>query len=220
MNIQPITTESCIVRNTASGQGRTTAVEPGRTAARHLHYGRIILNEGDPPLRFETKDRETSLIGLKGSAQVKTEGNVVQPRQIRRDLCASRRVDRGHAGRRRLRYRRGVVACRQAASGAVRRVQRRAEGSRAAFRRGRSRLSARAEHSDREERRGRPADGRRDVQRAGQLDVVASARARGAGRRGVSLHRHAGAGVRHPARLHQQDRSRSGDDRARRATSC
>ena len=74
MNIQPITTESCIVRNTASGHGRTTAVEPGRTAARHLHYGRIILNEGDPPLRFETQDRETSLIALKGSAQVKTEG--------------------------------------------------------------------------------------------------------------------------------------------------
>ena len=95
MNIQAITTESCIVRNTASGKGRTTAVEPGRTAARHLHYGRIILSEGDAPLRFETKDRETSLIGLKGSAQVKTEGHVVHPRQIRRDLCAARRVDRG-----------------------------------------------------------------------------------------------------------------------------
>src|ERR671919_67631 len=74
MNIQPITTDSCIVRNTASGKGRTTAVEPGKTAARYLHYGRIILNTGDSPVRFDTKDRETSLIGLKGSAQVKTEG--------------------------------------------------------------------------------------------------------------------------------------------------
>src|ERR687898_1516173 len=74
MHIQAITTESCIVRDTASGKGRTTAVEPGRTAARHLHYGRIILSEGDSALRFETKDRETSLICLKGSAQVKTEG--------------------------------------------------------------------------------------------------------------------------------------------------
>jgi 5-deoxy-glucuronate isomerase len=74
MNIQAISTESCIVRNTASAGGRTIAVEPGRTAARHLRYGRIILRAGDAPIRFETKDRETSLIGLKGSAQVKTEG--------------------------------------------------------------------------------------------------------------------------------------------------
>jgi 5-deoxy-glucuronate isomerase len=74
MTIQSITAESCIVRNTASGKGRTLQVEPGRTAARHLHYGRIILSGGDPVLRFDTKDRETGLIGLKGSAQVKTEG--------------------------------------------------------------------------------------------------------------------------------------------------
>jgi 5-deoxy-glucuronate isomerase len=75
MNIQPITTESCIVRNTASVKGRTLQVAPGRTAARHLHYGRIILSGGDPPLRFDTDDRETGLIGLKGSARVKTDGN-------------------------------------------------------------------------------------------------------------------------------------------------
>ncbi len=74
MNIQPITTDSCIVRNTASGKGRTFAVEPGRTAARHLRYGRIVLTAGDPPVRFDTGDRETSLIGLNGSAQVTTDG--------------------------------------------------------------------------------------------------------------------------------------------------
>ena len=74
MNIQAITTESCIVRNTASGKGRTSAVEPGKTAARYLHYGRIILTAGDAPVRFDTKDRETSLICLNGSARVKTEG--------------------------------------------------------------------------------------------------------------------------------------------------
>ena len=74
MNIQPITTDSCIVRNTASGKGRTIAVEPGKTAARYLRYGRIILYAGDASLRFGTDDRETSLICLNGSAQVKTEG--------------------------------------------------------------------------------------------------------------------------------------------------
>jgi len=74
MNIQAITTESCIVRNTGAGKGRTVQVEPGRSAARHLHYGRIILKGGDAPVRFETNDRETGLIVLKGSARVTTEG--------------------------------------------------------------------------------------------------------------------------------------------------
>ena len=74
MNIQPITTDTCIVRNTASGRGRTMQVEPGRTAARHLHYGRIILGAGDSAVQFHTGDRETSLIGLNGSAEVKTDG--------------------------------------------------------------------------------------------------------------------------------------------------
>ena len=73
MNIQAITAGSCIVRNTASAKGRTIQVEPGRTAARHLHYGRIILDAGGPPLTFATKDRETSLIGMKGAAVVTTE---------------------------------------------------------------------------------------------------------------------------------------------------
>jgi 5-deoxy-glucuronate isomerase len=74
MNIQALTTDSCIFRNTAAGRGRTIQVEPGRTAARHLHYGRIIIGAGDSPVRFETKDKETALIALKGGAQVKTEG--------------------------------------------------------------------------------------------------------------------------------------------------
>jgi 5-deoxy-glucuronate isomerase len=74
MNVQTITSQSCIVRNTASGTGRTIHVAPGRTAARHLHYGRIILNAIDVPVRFETNDRETALICLKGSAHVTTAG--------------------------------------------------------------------------------------------------------------------------------------------------
>lgn len=73
MNVQPITATSCIVRNTASAAGRTFSVEPGKTAARHLRYGRIILTPGDAPVRFGTSDRETSLITLNGSARVSTE---------------------------------------------------------------------------------------------------------------------------------------------------
>lgn len=67
MNFQPISSESCIVRNTAARKGRTVAVAPGQTAVRHLHYGRIIL-DASQRLSFRTHERETGLICLKGSA--------------------------------------------------------------------------------------------------------------------------------------------------------
>lgn len=72
---QPITAERCVVRNTHRQKGRTRAVAPAATAARHLHYGRIILDPGDPAIRFATGEHETSLICLKGGVTVSTEGN-------------------------------------------------------------------------------------------------------------------------------------------------
>jgi 5-deoxy-glucuronate isomerase len=69
-----ITESSCVVRGTHASKGRTSAVAPGATAARHLHYGRIILEAGDGPLSFATKAQETALICLKGRAEVKTNG--------------------------------------------------------------------------------------------------------------------------------------------------
>ena len=74
MAAHTIQRDTCVVRDTASHKGRKWRVEPGGTAARYLYYGRIILSNGDAPIRFETKDRETGLICLKGSAQVKAEG--------------------------------------------------------------------------------------------------------------------------------------------------
>jgi 5-deoxy-glucuronate isomerase len=74
MNAQTIKRETCIVRDTASHKGRQWRVEPGRTAARHLHYGRIILVNGDAPVHFDTNDLETGLVCLKGSAHVNAEG--------------------------------------------------------------------------------------------------------------------------------------------------
>ena len=65
--------ETCVVRNTAAQKGRTHAVVPGRTAARHLHYGRVILDAAER-LSIETADRETGLVCLKGSATIATEG--------------------------------------------------------------------------------------------------------------------------------------------------
>ena len=164
MNIQAITTSSCIIRNTASQRGRTTAVEPGTTAARHLRYGRIILGEGESPVRFETGPRdEPDLPERRGDGQ--NGRQVVRPREIRRDLCASRRVHRSDSRRRRMRSRRVVIACCETSSGSVRGVQRRAERPRFAFCGGRTRVSARTEHPDWQECRGRAPDGRGYIQR-------------------------------------------------------
>lgn len=69
-----ISSSTCIVRNTASKKGRTTAVAPGMTAAKNLHYGRIILDRGASSLRFETGGLETGLVCLGGGAEVRTEG--------------------------------------------------------------------------------------------------------------------------------------------------
>jgi 5-deoxy-glucuronate isomerase len=65
-----ITPATCIVRNTGAARGRTRSVEPGRTAARHLHFGRIVLGPGDAPAVFATEGLETGLVCLAGSASV------------------------------------------------------------------------------------------------------------------------------------------------------
>ena len=69
----PITPETCFVPKTHEGKGRRTAVAPGTTAARYLHYGRITLGAGDAPIKFNSKDHEVGLICLNGNAIVKTE---------------------------------------------------------------------------------------------------------------------------------------------------
>ncbi len=70
----PITAETCFVPKTHEGKGRRTAVAPGTTAARFLHYGRITLAAGDPPLQFNSNDHEVGLICLNGKASVRAEG--------------------------------------------------------------------------------------------------------------------------------------------------
>src|ERR1044071_2601982 len=70
----PITPETCFVPKTHEGKGRRTAVAPGATAARYLHYGRITLAAGDAPIAFNSNDHEIGLICLKGNATVTTNG--------------------------------------------------------------------------------------------------------------------------------------------------
>jgi len=66
--LAPIEATTCVVRDTGSRRGRHLSVTPATTAARHLHYGRIVLDT--EPLSFSTDDRETALICLRGSARV------------------------------------------------------------------------------------------------------------------------------------------------------
>jgi 5-deoxy-glucuronate isomerase len=74
MSLQQIAKETCIIRNTAGRKGRTISVAPGKTAMRHLHYGRTILDAGDAPVAIETGELETGLVCLKGSAAVAAHG--------------------------------------------------------------------------------------------------------------------------------------------------
>jgi 5-deoxy-glucuronate isomerase len=74
--LESIANGTCIVRNTASRPGRSWSVTPEGTAARHLHYGRIVLSATDAPIEFNTAGLETGLIALKGSADVEVGGAI------------------------------------------------------------------------------------------------------------------------------------------------
>ena len=62
----------CLIRATHTRKGRTPWLNPGTASVRHLHYGRIILDSGDPSLEFSTGTLETGLICLGGRARVET----------------------------------------------------------------------------------------------------------------------------------------------------
>ena len=68
-----IEARTCVVRNTAAAKGRTRSIVPGKTAAQHLHYGRIILDAGGKET-VDTGTLETGLVCLKGEAAVSVDG--------------------------------------------------------------------------------------------------------------------------------------------------
>src|SRR5215831_16741930 len=82
MELQQLAKDTCIVRNTAAHKGRRLAVGPGDTASRYLHYGRIVLDAGDAPVRFDTGQLETGLVCLKGSATVGASGQSFTLRKL------------------------------------------------------------------------------------------------------------------------------------------
>jgi 5-deoxy-glucuronate isomerase len=75
---QEISPATCFVPATHEGRGRRTAVEPGRTAARYLHYGRITLDAGDEAVAFDNKEHETGLVCLNGAARVSVAGEAYE----------------------------------------------------------------------------------------------------------------------------------------------
>ena len=73
-----LTLASCVVRDTAARKGRTRTVSPGETSAKHLHYGRIIMDEADAPLSFSTAGHETGFIVLRGAASIVAQGKAYE----------------------------------------------------------------------------------------------------------------------------------------------
>jgi 5-deoxy-glucuronate isomerase len=69
-----LTADHCVVRGTHRRPGRTRSLDPRTTAAKQLHYGRIILAGGAAPLGFGTETLETGLVALGGSARVTAAG--------------------------------------------------------------------------------------------------------------------------------------------------
>lgn len=78
MKSPEITRGSCYVPATHKGQGRRLAVQPGQTAARYLHYGRITLGANDAPVNFNNEEHETGLICLNGACRVSLAGQTFE----------------------------------------------------------------------------------------------------------------------------------------------
>jgi 5-deoxy-glucuronate isomerase len=70
VDLAPIESHTCIVRNTGARRGRHVSVTPRNSAARHLHFGRIVLDATDAPVTFSTGELETALLCLNGQAAI------------------------------------------------------------------------------------------------------------------------------------------------------
>ena len=66
-----------VFRKTHAHIGRHVSVTPANSSMKHLAYGRIILNSEKPDESFSTRERETGLIVLSGTATVTTEAKEV-----------------------------------------------------------------------------------------------------------------------------------------------
>lgn len=60
-----------IFRKTNAQTGRHVSVSPGNSTMKHLAYGRIILDASTPQVSFSNGGRETGLVCLSGTVEVK-----------------------------------------------------------------------------------------------------------------------------------------------------
>ncbi len=74
MATAPLTASKLIFSGTASRRGRNLSVTPANSAMAHLHYGRIILDAGEPRVAFATETRETALLCLHGACAITVDG--------------------------------------------------------------------------------------------------------------------------------------------------
>jgi len=213
---QPITSTTCVVRNTGSTRGRTRSVTPETSATQHLHDGRIVLDAASAPLRVDPGAFETGLICLKGDASIAVEDSVhrltpYDALYITRDTAFE--VKPGPSG----------CDLAEVAAPVEHRYPVQHVSDANVQQDSGLHFAAGAEGSRREVnivlgknvKAGRIMAGVTFSQPGNWTSWLATARARGARRRSVSLHRHAGARLRHSARVHQLERSGAGDDRAR-----
>jgi 5-deoxy-glucuronate isomerase len=75
MSTQKIAVEKMVFRKTNAHTGRHISVSPSNSTMDHLAYGRIILTAAGSSEKFDTGDRETGLICLKGEAEVSVDGS-------------------------------------------------------------------------------------------------------------------------------------------------
>jgi 5-deoxy-glucuronate isomerase len=71
---QALNDKQLLFSATAAHQGRKISVFPGNSQLRHLHYGRILLDGAVPSVSFETGERETALLCMRGSCSVAVDG--------------------------------------------------------------------------------------------------------------------------------------------------
>src|SRR5436189_6487471 len=63
-----------LFRNTAANKGRHITMTPATSAFKAIHAGRIVLDNSTPSAAGQNEGRETTLLCLHGSGQVKVGG--------------------------------------------------------------------------------------------------------------------------------------------------
>jgi 5-deoxy-D-glucuronate isomerase len=194
-------TDNLIFRKTNTVKGRHISVTPENSAMKHLRYGRIILDNETPSTSLETGNQETGLVCLSGQGTVTVGDQKIElrrydavyiPRGAAVQVSTDSVVDFAEfSSDVEGDYPLQIVRYEDVQKNPRAQVLRRGTGQ-----------QARSQHPDREKCAGGPHRRGRDDLRAGKLDKLAPARARGDAGGDVCLLRYARPGIRCSVRLH------------------